>query len=138
MHDVRMPFQSQVRAELRQLATGLQVWVGADSSAGLLGVRELVDRLVESDEDRVLLSSVPGLTMSDLVEVRLERVDGTRRVRPVLLVDGVDGYWCWFGTREDWRMCRDLIDGVMEGGDAGFQWLTGGDDDAEVVIERLS
>ena len=88
---------------------------------------------------RAMLSSVPGVVISGFDDLQLELVDAKGWIWPIVRRDRNGRVFRWVGNREDWLMCRDLVDGVIGGAGAGFQWLTGNvDDAAEVLVERLS
>lgn len=111
-------------------AYGLTIRFDFMSLGDLRRLRETFRRLSTGEDSEVDLHSFRGLMVSNLKALTLVLVP----VEPDMSLRRLDGNaFLWANTRQGWRRCCGLIDGLLKLDKPGHQYLTNEDTDEALV-----
>jgi hypothetical protein len=135
--------RASILVEFRSGAVPPLVVISTDHDQGLLVLKQAMLRLATDEGPAsISVSQLGGVTLQDLDELVLVAVADAERLRPVIEASylGAATIVTFYERPTDWITRAELVGGIIESGQPGFQWLTGHEslDPIDVVVSFRS
>ena len=115
-------------------AYGKTIKVAVSNTQTLIFIKELLDTLSENNDSELEMSNLEGVEVIGIKSLLLKRVSTEPGLGGHLKMVDEDSF-IWARSKEGWKQCAELIDGLIISGIASHQYLTSEEyDDALVII----